>query len=480
MGYDINRYNTRKVLEFLVVSSVDHRTGVEGLVYPDSLLVELEKNGGVFAAPHGAVREIGYGRYCVDPDALDADTEGPLGLYAIGTGTDPTDETFDVQPSPAPSAQYAVVAGTNAGPSITLGDVVADLRVQLSDPNDTGWSVAEKIRFANRARRRTLAQTGCHRAAVTLALTAHQYSYSTEPIFRPASVRLGDAALAEVKPDAMAAILENWDGLPAGMPTQWAHLSGSSIRVSPKPDISSLGLVKEVASTPTVGGTGYVVGDVLLIGGSGSGAKVQVTTVALGVVTGIALHSVTNSLGKTVYYRGGGYVVATGTPTTAETGVGVGCTISVTELCSLEVEGAATASDIRVSIDNACTLNASLDTVASAGHGLLAGDPVVFSTSVGGLTPGIVYFVCGVIDANTFQIAPLPTAVAFDISANGSNVWNYAILEFPQAHALEVLRYAAEEEARRARPRVPGNVTYALEVLHPAWAAKCEEIKALP
>jgi len=111
MGQDIDQYNTIEVLEFLMVSDHDDAgppilvkgvTGITGLVYGVSLLVEISKNGAPFAPPAGAVTEIAYGLYGIAANAIDANTVGPIALFAIGTGTDPTNETYDVKPAIPP------------------------------------------------------------------------------------------------------------------------------------------------------------------------------------------------------------------------------------------------------------------------------------------------------------------------------------------------------------------------------------------
>jgi hypothetical protein len=78
--------------------------------------------------------------------------------------------------------------------------------------------------------------------------------------------------------------------------------------------------VTAVNATPTAGGTGYVIGDVLTCSVGGTGAQVIVTSIAPGgAVTGIQLvHSGTAT----------GFTVGTGRATTG--GTGSGCTIEIT------------------------------------------------------------------------------------------------------------------------------------------------------
>ena len=76
-------------LFFFLTSSSDHITGVTGLGSGPS--VTLSKNGAAFAAPAGAISEIGSGWYQVAGNATDTNTLGELLLHATGTGADPCD-----------------------------------------------------------------------------------------------------------------------------------------------------------------------------------------------------------------------------------------------------------------------------------------------------------------------------------------------------------------------------------------------------
>ena len=80
--YPIKQNQTSQPLVFLLVSSTDHITGATGL----SPTVALSKNGSAFAAPAGAVSEIGNGWYKVAGNATDSNTLGPLLLHATATG----------------------------------------------------------------------------------------------------------------------------------------------------------------------------------------------------------------------------------------------------------------------------------------------------------------------------------------------------------------------------------------------------------
>jgi hypothetical protein len=83
-------------LEFLLVLASDHRTGATGI----APTVRLSKAGGSFAAPAGAVAEVGNGWYRVAANATDASTVGPLILSVDATATtDPADVRFEVVPT---------------------------------------------------------------------------------------------------------------------------------------------------------------------------------------------------------------------------------------------------------------------------------------------------------------------------------------------------------------------------------------------
>lgn len=80
------------------------------------------------------------------------------------------------------------------------------------------------------------------------------------------------------------------------------------------------GGITAVNSSPTAGGTGYVVGDILTISTGGAGGKVRVTAVAAGVVTGVELYAAGTSA----------YTTGTGKATTG--GTGSGCTVNITSV----------------------------------------------------------------------------------------------------------------------------------------------------
>lgn len=92
MGYTVGQSNTTVPIRFLIVLTSDHITGATG----KTPTVTIAKNTGSFAAPSGAVTEIGSGWYQIAPNATDANTLGPLLVHATATACDPCDDQFDV------------------------------------------------------------------------------------------------------------------------------------------------------------------------------------------------------------------------------------------------------------------------------------------------------------------------------------------------------------------------------------------------
>ena len=74
-------------LAFLLVSGTDHVSPVTGA----TPTVTISKNCGTFAAPAGAVSEVGNGWYALAANAADRNTLGPFLLHATAAGADPTD-----------------------------------------------------------------------------------------------------------------------------------------------------------------------------------------------------------------------------------------------------------------------------------------------------------------------------------------------------------------------------------------------------
>lgn len=91
MGYAIQKDQTAQPLQFLMVDSAT-KAAKTGL----TPTVTISKNGASFAAPAGAVSEVGNGIYKVAGNATDSSALGPLLLYATASGADPSWECFPV------------------------------------------------------------------------------------------------------------------------------------------------------------------------------------------------------------------------------------------------------------------------------------------------------------------------------------------------------------------------------------------------
>lgn len=113
--------------------------------------------------------------------------------------------------------------------------------------------------------------------------------------------------------------------------TTWvAGASTVEIFANPKPEIEQvinvkIGMVMTINGTPTAGGTGYTINDILTIVQTGSGlnCRVKATSVTGGVVTGVTLESA---------YKGWDYTTGAGKPTSG--GTGTGCTVEITSISS--------------------------------------------------------------------------------------------------------------------------------------------------
>jgi len=80
-------------MNFFMALADDHITGAEGL----TPTVTISKNGGAFAAPDGAVTEIGNGWYSLAGDADDRSTLGEFLLHAEAETADPADEKYTIE-----------------------------------------------------------------------------------------------------------------------------------------------------------------------------------------------------------------------------------------------------------------------------------------------------------------------------------------------------------------------------------------------
>jgi hypothetical protein len=91
---DRKQSSTSYPITFLLVSSSDHISPVTGA----SPTVTISKNGAAFAAPSGAVTEIGNGWYQLAGNSTDRNTLGVLLVHATATGADPCDDRYNIVP----------------------------------------------------------------------------------------------------------------------------------------------------------------------------------------------------------------------------------------------------------------------------------------------------------------------------------------------------------------------------------------------
>lgn len=135
MGYLLKQSQTARPLLFLMVDSADHVSAKTGL----SPTVTLSKNGGAFAAPSGAVSEVGSGWYKVAGNGTDAGTLGPLLLHATATGADPTDERYEVVAfDPEVGTNLGLSALPTANPAANGGLATCDASNALKVQSGTG------------------------------------------------------------------------------------------------------------------------------------------------------------------------------------------------------------------------------------------------------------------------------------------------------------------------------------------------------
>ena len=162
-SYAVQQATATQPLMFLLVSSTDHISPVIGA----APAVVISKAGAAFAAPAGAVAEVGNGWYRVAGHAGDTSALGPLLLHATAAGADPTDSLFPVvayNPQAATNlgltnldaavssrmatfatpANFGVLAITGAG-AVTAGTVSDKSGYSLATPPPTAAAVASAV-----------------------------------------------------------------------------------------------------------------------------------------------------------------------------------------------------------------------------------------------------------------------------------------------------------------------------------------------
>lgn len=112
--------STSYPINFLMVDSTDHITGLTGL----SPTVTLSKNGGAFGAPVGAVSEIANGWYSLAGNATDRNTLGELLIHVTATGADPVDEKYAIVTQDLFAANIGITTIANV---TTVGNVTGNV-----------------------------------------------------------------------------------------------------------------------------------------------------------------------------------------------------------------------------------------------------------------------------------------------------------------------------------------------------------------
>jgi hypothetical protein len=131
---------------FFLAASADHVTGLTGAA-PSVL---ISRNGGAFAAPAGAVAELGDGWYSLTPAGSDVTTDGVLLLHAAASGADPADVKCQVvafspyDPAALGLADLAVLTGALAesyaanGQPATLAQLLYGILAILGNVSQSG------------------------------------------------------------------------------------------------------------------------------------------------------------------------------------------------------------------------------------------------------------------------------------------------------------------------------------------------------
>ena len=124
---------------FFLTSASDHITGLTGA----TATVTISKNGAAFAAPAGAVTEIGNGWYNFDPAGADTAANGVFLLHATASGGDPADVKAQVvafNPYDAFPTLTTVLAESYAanGAQATLAQLLYGIAAVLGNVSQSG------------------------------------------------------------------------------------------------------------------------------------------------------------------------------------------------------------------------------------------------------------------------------------------------------------------------------------------------------
>jgi hypothetical protein len=147
---------------FFLASAADHVTGLTGAT-PS---VTISRNGAAFAAPSGAVAELGDGWYGLTPAGTDVTSDGVLLLHATAAGADPADVKCQVvafspyDPATLGLTGLAALTGTLAesyaanGQPATIAQLLYGIMAILANVSQSGATLT-----ANRLDGETQAMT---------------------------------------------------------------------------------------------------------------------------------------------------------------------------------------------------------------------------------------------------------------------------------------------------------------------------------
>lgn len=184
-SYQIKQASTAYPLVFLMIDSSDHVSGKTGL----SPTVTLSKSGAAFAAPAGAVSEVGNGWYRVAGNAVDSGTLGPLVLHAAGTGADPTDALYEVVAVDPQAASF----GLSLAKAVNItgfNDIAATAIVTAGAISTNGGAVSTVTTAVNLTNAAAAGDfTAAMKASITTAATAATPTAAAVTGLTPVSIR---------------------------------------------------------------------------------------------------------------------------------------------------------------------------------------------------------------------------------------------------------------------------------------------------
>lgn len=335
-------------------------------VTPNNASYFTTYSGGIYlVSSNGGAPWFTFQYYDIANDIWQTKTT-PLGLFGAALATD-----FTIERTGKIGSPLVTKVGTTSGTARTLAD--------------SGLAL-EYDRYANH---RIFITSGTGRGQ-NRRIVAH--TPTTFTIARSWEVTPDETSVYEVWPDsdriylmggAQATMLayspENdyWmqgQAFDDGVTTNISSTLGSWMPVGVTTGVLIAAGVRAVNSTPTAGGTGYSIGDVLTCAIGGAGAQVRVTSIAPGgAVTSIELvHTGTTT----------GYTVGTGRAITG--GTGTGCTIEIT------------------------TVGTTALVTTATNHFYRAGDAITFAGCVESAWNGS-HTIVGAPGLNTFCVIPTAT-----------------------------------------------------------------------